>query len=316
MITVVDPHVHLIALADGEYGWLQPSNPPFWPDKSIIARSFSPADLTLSAPLALHAFVHVEAGFDNAHPHREVAYLEQHYLSSAELSVTAERAVTPEQVVTEKLSSSTPFNTIATCDLTLPTEQFQAQIDTLSALRSCVGVRHILDEDARTLLDLPQVITNLHALAHAQLIFECQCDVTDAWVVEQIIAFHRSTSHVWVINHAGIGAYNDVNSLATWTTQMKALAQCPNIHVKASGWEMVDRQYTADAIKPIIKQLVAIFGGERVLLASNFPLTLFRQSYQDYWQMMHDVLVELDFDETLQRALLGQNARAIYFTTT
>ena len=67
MITVVDPHVHLIALADGEYGWLQPSNPPFWPDKSIIARSFSPADLTLSAPLALHAFVHVEAGFDNAH---------------------------------------------------------------------------------------------------------------------------------------------------------------------------------------------------------------------------------------------------------
>lgn len=97
---------------------------------------------------------------------------------------------------------------------------------------------------------------------------------------------------------------------------MKALAQCPNIQVKASGWEMVDRQYTADAIKPIIKQLVDIFGVERVLLASNFPLTLFRQSYQDYWQMMHDVLVELGFDETHQRALLGQNARAIYFTTT
>lgn len=310
MITVVDPHVHLIALADGEYGWLQPSNPPFWPDKSIIARSFCPADLTLSAPLELHAFVHVEAGFDNAHPHREVAYLEQHYLSSADLSSTAERAVA------DKLSSSTPFNTIATCDLTLPTEQFKAQIEALSALRSCVGVRHILDEDARALLDMPQVITNLHALANAQLIFECQCDVTDTGVVEQIIAFHQSTAHVWVINHAGIGAYNDVNSLATWTTHMKALAQCPNIHVKASGWEMGDRQYTADAIKPIIKQLVAIFGGERVLLASNFPLTLFRQSYQDYWQMMHDVLVELDFDETLQRALLGQNARAIYFTTT
>ena len=316
MITVVDPHVHLIALADGEYGWLQPSNPPFWPDKSIIARSFCPADLTLSAPLALHAFVHVEAGFDNAHPHREVAYLEQHYLSSADLSSTAERAITAERAVADKLSSSTPFNTIATCDLTLPTEQFKAQIEALSALRSCVGVRHILDEDARALLDMPQVITNLHALANAQLIFECQCDVTDAGVVEQIIAFHRSTAHVWVINHAGIGAYNDVNSLATWTTHIKALAQCPNIHVKASGWEMGDRQYTADAIKPIIKQLVAIFGGERVLLASNFPLTLFRQSYQDYWQMMHDVLVELDFDETLQRALLGQNARAIYFTTT
>jgi predicted TIM-barrel fold metal-dependent hydrolase len=94
---------------------------------------------------------------------------------------------------------------------------------------------------------------------------------------------------------------------------MRALAQCPNIHVKASGWEMVDRQYTVDAIKPIIKQLVAIFGGERVLLASNFPLTLFRQSYQDYWQMMHDILVELGFDETHQRALLGQNARAVYF---
>lgn len=313
MIPVVDPHVHLIALADGEYHWLKADNPPHWPDKPTIARDVSPDDLSLSLPFSLEAFVHVEAGFDNANPAREVAFLEQRYATSSDPS-------------SEPLS--VPFTTIATCDLTLPSDAFNAQIASLSALLSCVGVRHILEDDARALLSSPQVLNNLRTLADKQLIFECQCDVTDAKVIEQIIAFHATTSHRWVINHAGNGGdeAHSVSSLTepssslvpstNWLTHINALAACPNIMVKASGWEMANRAYSAESITPIMGDLVNAFGCERVMLASNFPLTILRQSYQDYWQMMHQILVQLGLDEEEQRALMGQNARSIYFTTT
>lgn len=309
MITVVDPHVHLIALAQGDYHWLKVDNPPYWPDKPTIARDVRPDDLSLSLPFSLEAFVHVEAGFDNANPAREVAFLEQRYAASAD-------------------PLSTPFATIATCDLTLPTDAFHAQIASLRALRSCVGVRHILDDDARTLLSSQQVLDNLRTLADRQLIFECQCDLTDAWVVEHIVAFHATTSHRWVINHAGIGGddshagsslahtSSSLTPLTNWFTHINTLAECPNITVKASGWEMANREYTAVSVTPIIRALVKAFGCERVMLASNFPLTLLRQSYQDYWHMMHQILVDLGLDEEEQRALMGQNARGIYFTTT
>ena len=118
-----------------------------------------------------------------------------------------------------------------------------------------------------------------------------------------------------MINHAGLGGYGvDDKRKQTWSSHMQALAQCPNIKIKLSGWEMVDREYTSQDILPIMRDLVEIFGIERVMLASNFPLTLFRQSYQDYWQMIYDVLVTLRYREEEQRALLGQNALETYFT--
>jgi predicted TIM-barrel fold metal-dependent hydrolase len=189
-------------------------------------------------------------------------------------------------------------------------------------------VRHILDDDARALLSSQQVLDNLRTLADRQLIFECQCDLTDAWVVEHIVAFHATTSHRWVINHAGIGSddthagpslahtSSSLTPVTNWFTHINTLAECPNIIVKASGWEMADRKYSAESITPIMGDLVKAFGYKRVMLASNFPLTILCQSYQDYWQMMHQILVQLDLDEEEQRALMGQNARSIYFTTT
>ena len=74
---IIDPHVHLFDLAKGQYLWLKPENEPFWPDKAVINKNFSASDLSLSAPLSLYGFVHIEAGFDNLEPWREIAWLEQ-----------------------------------------------------------------------------------------------------------------------------------------------------------------------------------------------------------------------------------------------
>lgn len=301
IIEIIDPHVHLFALEHGQYHWLKSDNPPYWPDKALINKSFTADSLHLSEPLTLRGYVHIEAGFDNQQPCAELAYLEKHF-------------------------SIPPFNTIAGCDLTLPSEEFATQINSLTEYASCVGVRHILDDQALSLLACPRVLANLSYLDAQGLLFEAQFDVTDTQVVDRIwhLFMHDSSSnteplpltHTWVINHVGLGSMNE-SSVCQWQQNLARLAAIPSIKVKASGWEMADREYNFAQVKQTLSILLEVFGDKRVLLASNFPLTLFSCSYQTYWENIVIALQELTesyaLNSTTQRALLLQNALDTYF---
>ena len=121
----IDPHIHFFALQHGHYDWLKPNNPPYWRDKSVIARSVYERDLFKGNHATLGGFVHIEAGFDNGQPWREVVFLEQHCVK--------------------------PFRSVANIDLRSSTSL--SDIDRLKRFRSVVGLRHILDDDAATLAE-------------------------------------------------------------------------------------------------------------------------------------------------------------------
>jgi L-fuconolactonase len=300
LIEIIDPHVHLFALEDGQYHWLKSDNPPYWPDKHLIQHSFTVQNLRLSAPFTLSKYVHIEAGFDNQQPWLELDYLEQPPLTL-------------------------PFNAIACCDLTLSSDAFIQQITKLTSCASFVGVRHILDEQALSLLTSPQVLKNLTYLSDQAILFEAQFDVTDNVVVEWIYELFATNTpfdimtqplqHTWVINHVGLGAMSDATH-NQWIHNLKRLALIPNLKVKASGWEMAQRNYSEALVSYTLKTLLAIWGEERIMLASNFPLTLFSCSYQRYWERMLQALEALTLTQKTQRALLSQNALETYFTIT
>jgi L-fuconolactonase len=303
LIEIIDPHVHLFALEHGQYHWLKSDNPPYWPDKHLIQHSFTVQNLRLSAPFTLSKYVHIEAGFDNQQPWLELDYLEQPPLTQPTL----------------------PFNAIACCDLTLSSDAFIQQITKLTSCASFVGVRHILDEQALSLLTSPQVLKNLTYLSDQAILFEAQFDVTDNVVVEWIYELFATNTpfdimtqplqHTWVINHVGLGAMSDATH-NQWIHNLKRLALIPNLKVKASGWEMAQRNYSEALVSYTLKTLLAIWGEERIMLASNFPLTLFSCSYQRYWERMLQALEALTLTQKTQRALLSQNALETYFTIT
>ena len=73
-ITWIDPHIHFFALNEGHYGWLKPANAPFWPDKKAIAKHTTEHMLYCASLGQLGGFVHIEAGFDNERPWREIDF--------------------------------------------------------------------------------------------------------------------------------------------------------------------------------------------------------------------------------------------------
>jgi predicted TIM-barrel fold metal-dependent hydrolase len=285
-LTIVDPHIHLFNLSQGEYDWLSQKKPPFWSDKPIINRNFYQPDLTLTEPLALSGFVHIEAGFDNARPWREIEWLEQH--------------------------CTLPFRSIAGIDLTLATALFSDHIERLISYPSVVGIRHVLGNLNEQLCGHPQVLSNLRVVNQFALNVELQLALAEMEKVDALMELITVNNEIdFVIEHAGLPPLaKDSIQWQRWQTNLTSLAQCDNVAIKCSGWEMLTRHYQDDWLKCIITTCIHLFSNSRVMLASNFPLVLFSRQYQDYWQQ---IISQVDIHD--QQALLHDNAIHYYKIT-
>jgi len=279
---IIDPHVHLFDLALGQYQWLRASNPPEWPDKGLICRDFSQSDLALGRADELAGFIHIEAGFDNHQPWREIAWLEDNV--------------------------QLPFRAIGGVQLSDDPVRFTQGIEKLARFTSVVGVRDILEDSALAVLSSANARINLQHLANAQLIFETQLNPLDSAAIKQLVLLANEIEHLTIIiNHANFPPM-DSPAFELWQGNINRLAQCERIIIKASGWEMVSREYDAQYVARVVNILVTQFGLTRVMLASNFPLCLFSQQYASLWQMYQ----AMGLDEGVLQHLVHDNAKRVY----
>jgi predicted TIM-barrel fold metal-dependent hydrolase len=85
----------------------------------------------------------------------------------------------------------------------------------------------------------------------------------------------------FVLQHAGMPEDLSESGLATWRAGMERLARCPNVVTKLSGLgTFIHRNDTAH-IARIAAETVAIFGPERCLFGSNFPIEKLWTRYAD-----------------------------------
>jgi L-fuconolactonase len=75
---IIDPHLHFFNLLEGQYTWLQGANPPAWSNLDKIKQPISVAELIKSTDFELVGLVHIEAGFDNNQPVKELNWLAKH----------------------------------------------------------------------------------------------------------------------------------------------------------------------------------------------------------------------------------------------
>jgi len=288
---VIDPHLHLFNLEQGDYQWLQPDTPPFWPDKSSINKSFTENNLTLSPPLDLVGFVHIEAGFDNNNPWRELEALEQ--------------------------NCNKPFQAIANINLTTSRNEFSQCLTKLILFQSFVGVRHILDEQATSLLNNKQVLSNFKTFNDfaksiaKTLIFEAQLELAEHASVNALCDVIIDNPDItFIINHAGFPPA-DIQTIEwqRWQSNLLKLSMFPHVAIKCSGWEMIDRNYHSTWLNDNLALIFEIFGSQKMMLASNFPLCLLnKNSYQGYWQSM--------FTSDFFQALTEQEKSALCYDNT
>ena len=282
--TWVDPHIHLFALDEGQYNWLKTTNAPFGADKKSIAKNTTETMLYHASLGQLCGFVHIEAGYDNSRPWREIAFLERH--------------------------CTLPFRSVGCIDLA--GNSVGSHIDKLGLYSSVRGLRHILDDEAATLLRAPKVKWALGHMASKGLSFDAQLNIADTNAVVALLnVLEQNPALKVAINHAAIAPL-DIKSFTfkTWRQNIHNLSETGQVAFKFSGLEMQERRWHWQRAYYIFETLLDTVGINPIMFASNFPLCQWRMPYADLWHGFSDMITPLS--ETQKAALLSINAKQWY----
>lgn len=289
-LTFIDAHHHLWNLSHCHYPWLMARGEKrFFGDPSPIQKNYLPADFgaesTRYVPVAS---VHVQVGTSRRDEVRETEWLQS-------LACGPRAIVAATDLGAANLAEALDAH---------------ARSDRLRGIRQIIG-RHP-EEDERqgtdALLDSPAFLRGLAELAHRDLSFDLQLIPRQ---IPRVIAVLREVPGLRVaLCHCGSPWDQDAEGLRAWRAGLRGLASLPTISCKVSGLGMFNPDWTTRELRPIIRDVIEIFGPERVMFGSNFPVDKLYNSYDALWQA-YEAAVE-DFSDAEKRQMFFQSAADFY----
>jgi L-fuconolactonase len=171
-----------------------------------------------------------------------------------------------------------------------------------------VGVRRLIQDEPPGFCGRPGLRAGVALLAAEDLVFDlCVREPQLAEVVDLV----RATPEVrFVLDHLGkprVGA-----EATRWRHSLRALAALPNVVAKLSGLmtEVVPGSGAAGDVRPYLEYTLEVFGPQRCLFGSDWPVLTSAGSYSEWRDTVQDALAGLPEAEI--EAVLHGNARAIY----
>jgi predicted TIM-barrel fold metal-dependent hydrolase len=289
MTGIVDSHFHIWRQAD--LPWLLgPMQPRIFGSYEPIRRDYPISEyLGDCRPVGVTEAVYVQANWAVDRNLDEVAFVSQ---ASEE--------------------SGFPIAIVAYADMLA--EDARPQLDRLARNARVRGVRMQLHWHENTLYrfasgpDLardPRVAANVGRLAEYGFSFDLQVFAGQmAGAAELAAACPKVT---FVLQHAGMLEDLSPEGIATWRAGMTALAKQPNIVSKLSGLGTFLRRNDPQQIAFIIGETLGLFGPERCLFGSNFPIEKLWTTYAEL-VAAHRAAVP----QATQAAVFNETARRVY----
>ncbi len=294
-IPIVDAHHHFWDLERNYHPWLcdEPPVPFRYGDYSALRSSYLPEDYARDAS-SFHvvASVYVEAEWDPDDPVGETRWVH----------AIAEQDKFPGAVVAQAWLDRDDIEKVLQAQSAFPRVRSVRHKPSAALTAGAVqpGVRGSMgDEKWRR----GYALLEGHGLA-----FDLQ---TPYWHLWEAYELARDYPNIQIIlNHTGLPVDRSDEGLADWRRAMGALARAPNVAVKISGLGQPGSAWTVDANGPIVLDAIDLFGVERCMFASNFPIdglvADFETIYRGFLQIVEG------FPLSDQRKMFCDNARRIY----
>jgi predicted TIM-barrel fold metal-dependent hydrolase len=113
-----------------------------------------------------------------------------------------------------------------------------------------------------------------------------------------------------ILNHTGLPADRSPEGLDRWRAAMRTLAGAANVAVKISGLGQAGQPWSTGANRAIVLDAIDIFGVERSMFASNFPVDRLVGSFSTIFSGFREITA--GFSEAERDALFRANAMRIY----
>jgi L-fuconolactonase len=184
-------------------------------------------------------------------------------------------------------------------------------LDGMKGRGKLVGIRTLIayEPDPKWLVQ-PAVIESLKLLAKAGLVFEA-IPVNEAQF-ESVLAVTRDIPDLKVaLNHLGNPPVPE-KSWEPWASNLSRAAALPNMSVKLSaGLALVVRwKWSTEEIRRYADHVIGLFGADRVMAGSNWPVVELGGTYAEVWQGLVDLIATLSPSERAK--ILGLSAQRIY----
>jgi L-fuconolactonase len=188
--------------------------------------------------------------------------------------------------------------------------------DVLAGLRSgpggrrLVGIRHqVHDEPDAEWLARGDVQRGLHAVADAGLAYDLL--VRSRELRAALAAVGELADLRFVVDHLAKPPIRD-HALEPWATLMSGFAGLPNVWCKVSGMvtEADPARWRVADLRPYVEHVINVFGPERLLFGSDWPVCLLAASYSEVYDAASAALGELGNED--RAAIFGANARLVY----
>lgn len=272
----IDAHHHLWRYDPDGFGWIDP--------QSAIARDFGADDL--SAVLA-------RRGIDGA----IAVQARQCDAETAMLLAAADRC-------------DAILGVVGWIDLSA------ADIDTRLAGAAdprIVGYRHIVQDEADAdFLLRDAFVRGVQAVARKGLVYDLLVDHRQLATVPAFI--DRVGEGRFVLDHAAKPAIAQ-GEWQPWADRIAAAARCPQLSCKVSGLvtEADHARWSADEIERYLDHLFALFGTDRLIFGSDWPVCLLAAEHSRVFDLLADYVVR--HCPAAAAAIFGDNALRTYAIT-
>jgi L-fuconolactonase len=173
------------------------------------------------------------------------------------------------------------------------------------------GVRHLIHEEADPhWVVRNQVIEGLQVLASKGLPFDVVAVYPHHLEHVPTLVNRIPTLRV-VIDHLAKPPIRG-GDFAAWKREMAAAAECPRVYAKVSGLNTAAdwKSWTADDLLPWIDAAMELFGPERLMFGSDWPVATLAGPYRQVWDATLAVIGR--YGDAATRWILGDTARHFY----
>ncbi len=292
---IVDAHQHFWDLERNYYAWLCDREPiPFrYGDYSAIRKSYLPADYLRDAGSNRPAMtVHVEAEWEPRDPVGETRWLEE-------------------------VAATCGLPAACVAQAWLDRDDVEAVLAAQAARPLVRGIRHkphssanpdAVERGARGSMDDPRWRRGFALLERHRLSFDLQTPWWHLGAAAELARDFPNTSII--INHTGLPADRSEQGLAGWRKAMHVVAQAANVFLKISGLGQPGKPWTLAENGPIIRDAIAIFGVERCMFASNYPVDKLCAPFETIFAGFRAAVSDRPASD--QRKLFAENAIRLY----
>jgi predicted TIM-barrel fold metal-dependent hydrolase len=127
----------------------------------------------------------------------------------------------------------------------------------------------------------------------------------------KLAALARMAPEVTIcVDHCAFPQERTPGYFEMWRKAMRELAEVPSIHMKVSGLGMRDPRWTVDSIRPWVLSSIEIFGVDRIVFGTNWPVDRMFSSYPDLINAYAEIISGFSKDEQLR--MFSTNAERLF----